>query len=35
MPLLIDDRWNTEIAITVQVLNHMLALGHPDSVRVA
>jgi hypothetical protein len=32
---LTDDRRNTEIAIAVQVLNHRLDLGRPDSVRVA
>jgi hypothetical protein len=30
-----DDRRNTEIAIAVRILNHMLDLGRPDSVRVA
>jgi hypothetical protein len=30
-----EDRRNTEIAIAVQVLNRMVDLGRPDSVRVA
>jgi hypothetical protein len=30
-----EDRRNTEIAIAVRILNHMLDLGRPDSVRVA
>jgi hypothetical protein len=30
-----DDRRTTEIAIAVRILNHMLDLGRPDSVRVA
>ncbi|EWY35942.1 transposase ISSpo9 [Skermanella stibiiresistens SB22] len=30
-----EDRRNTEIAIAVRILNYMLALGRPDSVRVA
>ncbi|KAA0676954.1 IS5 family transposase [Roseomonas genomospecies 6] len=30
-----EDRRNTEIAIAIRVLNHMLDLGRPDSVRVA
>jgi hypothetical protein len=29
-----EDRRNTEIAIAVQILNHMLDLGRPDSVRI-
>jgi hypothetical protein len=32
---LTDDRRNTEIAIAVRILNHMLDLGRPDSARVA
>jgi hypothetical protein len=32
---LTEDRRNTEIAIAVRILNHMLDLGRPDSVRVA
>jgi hypothetical protein len=30
-----DDRRNIEIAIAVRILNHMLDLGRPDSVRIA
>ncbi|NUB25788.1 hypothetical protein GAY30_12925 [Azospirillum brasilense] len=30
-----DERRNTEIAIAVRILNRMLDLGRPDSVRVA